>query len=248
MRTSTLLIITSAAWFGLTSLAAAAVTNGDFETGSLSGWSHIGFTHTDNSASGVTPSQGTYDAFIDNTGNFAADISAVVPFLGVPGTSILALLQGPPTTGSAISQDITVSAGDVLSFDWNFLTDEWNEDPGYNDFAIFTIGTDPYFLASRGSTHATLDITSPPPGFDGQTHWANQTYTFTSTGTFKLGFAVFNVGDAGHDSLLLVDAVSVSAVPESGSFALVIAGAAMVALHVRRRTSLASLRRSKATL
>src|ERR1051326_4995753 len=200
--------------------SACAVTNGDFQTGSLSSWLHIGFTHTDNSASGVTPSQGTYDAFIYNTGNFAADISLVVPFLGVPGSSILGLGQGNPTTGSAISQDITVSAGDVLSFDWNFLTDEWNEDPQYNDFAMFTIGTDPFFLASRGSTHATLDLVSPPPGFDGQTHWANQTYTFTAGGTYKLGFAIFNVGDAGHDSLLLVDSVSVSTVPEPASIVL----------------------------
>jgi hypothetical protein len=176
-----------------------------------------------------------YQGYINNPGNFAAHISAVVPFLDVPGSSLLALGQGSPTTGSAISQDLTVSAGDILTFDWNFLTDEHNEGIAYNDFAIFTIGNTPFFLVSRNSSFSTLNLVSPPAGFDGQTNWATQNYTFPSSGTFKLAFAVFNVGDAGHDSVLLVDGLTVTSVPEPGATAILIIGVAGMFFMKRRK-------------
>lgn len=214
-------------------VASAAVTNGDFETGDLTGWTLIGYGSAQNSSIGVTPSAGSFQGYINNTGNFSASAATVVTSLGVSGPAILALGAGTPTTGSSISQDVTVSAGDVLSFDWNFLTDEHNEGVAYNDFVIFTISSSAFFLASRDSTFFTLDLASPPTGFDGQTHWATQTYTFPSTGTFKLGFAVFNVGDAGHDSVLLVDSVSI--VPEPSSIGFLAIGAIGLLRRVRLR-------------
>jgi hypothetical protein len=211
--------------------ASAAVSNGGFETGSLSGWSQIGFTPVQTASIGVSPTEGTYQGYINNTGNFAAPAAAVASFLGVSGPTLLALGAGIPTTGSAISQDLTVSAGDVLTFDWNFLTDEHNEGVAYNDFAIFTIASAANLLASRDSTFFTLNLSSPPAGFDGQTNYAPQSYTFTSGGTFKLGFAVFNVGDAGHDSVLLVDNI---AIPEPATASLLLLAAVSGIVRHRR--------------
>jgi hypothetical protein len=212
--------------------ATAAITNGDFETGNITGWTPIGAAHADTAAIGVAPPQGTYQGYIDNTGNFSALAPAVVASLGVSGPSIAALGAGTPTTGSAISQDVTVAAGNVLTFDWNFLTDEHNEGVAYNDFAIFTISSAANFLASRDSTFFTLNLASPPPGFDGQTNYATSTYTFPSAGTYKVGFAIFNVGDAGHNSVLLLDSIAI-AVPEPTAPTLLTLAA--LAMFSRRR-------------
>jgi hypothetical protein len=213
-------------------LAAAAVVNGGFETGTLAGWTPIGFTKTETAAVGVTPTVGTYQGYLNSTGNFTASAPAVLASLTVDPPDILTLGAGTPTVGSGLSQDVTVAAGDTLTFDWNFLTDELDESATFNDFAFFSIAGVPFLLASRNSS--TFNIVSPPAGFDGQTGWMTQSYTFTAGGTYKLGFGVFNVGDTGHDSVLLLDAVTLP-VPEPTSLALIASGMSIAFFKRRRR-------------
>jgi hypothetical protein len=139
--------------------------------------------------------------------------------------------------GTGISQDVTVSAGDTLTFDWDFLTDELNESATFNDFGFFSIGTSAFLLASRNSS--TYDIVSPPAGFDGQTDWATQSYTFAAAGTYKIGFGVFNVGDTGHNSVLLLDAISIP-VPEPSTLVLGLAVLAGLGFAISRRKLLSA--------
>lgn len=208
-----------------------AVVNGDFELGTLSGWTVMGAGSVQTAALGITPPAGTYQGFIETTGNYTALAPAVVASLGVPGSAIIGLGAGTPTNGTGISQSITVSAGDVLTYDWNFISDELNETATYNDFAFLTISGSAYLLASRNSS--VWDWSSPPAGFDGQTNWATGTYTFASAGTYTIGFGVLNVGDSGHNSALLLDSVGI-AVPEPG-LAPVLSLAGMAMLYRRRR-------------
>lgn len=195
----------------------AAVINGNFEIGNLTGWSSLGSAHVTTAAIGVTPTEGTYQGYIETTGNFTALSNAIIPFLGLTNSDIAALAQGLPTNGTGLSQDVTVSAGDTLTFDWNFLTDELNEDATFNDFGFLVVNGTAFLLASRNTS--IYDTTSPPAGFDGQTGWMSDSYIFGTAGTFKIGFGVFNVGDSGHNSVLLIDNVNLP-VPEPGTFVL----------------------------
>lgn len=211
----------------------AAVINGNFETGTLSGWTPIGSAKAMGLSIGVAPPEGSFQGFLETTGNYTAPASAVVGSLGVPGSAIMGLGAGSPTNGSGFSQVITVAAGDTLSFDWNFLTDELDESATFNDFGFFTISGDAYLLASRNSS--TFNTVSPPTGFDGQTDWQTQGYTFTTGGSYTLGFGVFNVGDSGHNSVLLLDAITIP-VPEPSSLALFLVGGFAAMLCAGRRS------------
>jgi len=208
------------------------VVNGGFEMGILTGWTLAGSGQATGSGIGVTPTEGIFQGYIETTGNFTVSAPAVAASLGVTGPAISGLGAGVPVNGSGLSQNVIVSAGDTLTFDWNFLTDELSESPTFNDFGFFTISGAAYLLASRNSS--TYDLVSPPAGFDGQTDWSTQTYTFPAAGAFTIGFGVFNVGDAGHNSVLLLDGISIS-VPEPSSLVLGIAGLVGIGLVALRK-------------
>src|SRR4051794_8652514 len=88
---------------------ASTVTNGDFETGNLSGWTLKGAGFAAGPSIGVTPFAGSYQGYIETTGNFTALAPAVIASLGVPGSAIIGLGAGTPTNGSGISQVVTVA-------------------------------------------------------------------------------------------------------------------------------------------
>lgn len=213
-RTFQFAVIALGAMLFATSLSKAAVINGGFESGSLSGWTVMGQGHVETGSVGITPTEGLYQGYLETTGNFTALAPAVVASLGLSGPAIFGLGAGSPTNGTGISQVVTVTAGDTVSFDWNFMTDELDETATYNDFAFYSIDGAAFLLASRNSS--TFNTVSPPAGFDGQTGWGSESFTFSTGGAHTIGFGVFNVGDSGHNSVLLVDAVSIP-VPESST-------------------------------
>lgn len=111
---------------------------------------------------------------------------AKAPTLSVGSSSTLA-----PTDGSAIKTTVALHAGDVLSFDWNFVGHDYLP---FNDFSFATINGATYLL---GLTQAVGDF--------GSTGWKTFTYTATTDGNYTLGIGEFNVNDTLLNSHTFVD-------------------------------------------
>ncbi|MBU7581968.1 MAG: PEP-CTERM sorting domain-containing protein [Nostoc sp. TH1S01] len=115
--------------------------------------------------------------------------TAVESFLGLANGALEAFNFQNVNNGSAIKNTITVQAGDVLTFDWQFQAGDYLP---YNDFSFYSIGT---------SLNKLADIRQV--GNFGQI--ASQTsYTFTTAGTYTIGFGVVNTLDRFLDSSLTV--------------------------------------------
>jgi hypothetical protein len=206
------LILVTAIGCGLatTETVQAFAVNGGFETGNYSDWQTIGQTTVEGSGFGVTPVEGTYQAVLETLQDTlpGASGSDLETFLGLNSGDLTNLNV---VEGSAIKQDITVNAGDVLVFSWNFLTDQNPPDSTYNDFAFFTLSTTSTTLAD---TFSPLMTSFSRLSYEYQTGYQPYSYTFATGGTYTLGFGVVDVGDDTVNSALLVDRISTQAIPE----------------------------------
>ncbi len=216
------------AWFAVLAVgtffgvrpAHAALVNGGFETGTLSGWNTIGDTSVVTSSFGSGPVIGTYEALVKG-GAGGSTTSGLEAFLGVPGGSLNALGNGITHGGSAIGQTFTAAAGQTLTFRWNFITDE--QPPSvFNDFAF-------YSLSSLSTLADANQAGLTPFGSLLQTRFSQTSLVLPATGTYSIALGVANVSDAGGLPQLLVDDVTLSTpVPEPGyglGVALVLAAA-----------------------
>lgn len=104
------------------------------------------------------------------------------------------------TNGSILSQTVNALAGDVISFSYNFNTDDYLP---YNDFSL--VAGDAQFLLENVAT----------VGEGGSSGWNN--FSFTALSDFTdLKFIVSNDTDTAFNSTLYIDNISsgsVSAVP-----------------------------------
>lgn len=209
----------------------AGVLNGGFNAG-LTGWSSLGDVAVLSGAAVLTTASLDTDDAPAASGAFNISGSAAAP-LGVPGGLEdfaglpLGALDPDPAAGtwafegSALGQALTVQAGDSLSFDWTFAS---NEDPlsGMNDYAFVLIGD---ILTVLGDAAG---------GASGQ-HFS---HTFGSAGNVKLVFGVVDVDDYVGTSRLGIDAVRIDAaqnVPEPGTLALGLGGLLIGAARLRHK-------------
>jgi|GEM_PF-4986881 len=174
--------------------------NAGFETGDFTDWNVIGDTSIEIAAVGSNPTEGTYQALV-TAGNNAVSDSDLEAFLGINAGDLDALGNGDAIAGSAIQfTPITVAAGDILSFDWNFLTNE-NPSDTYNDFGFVSISSgDLLELADTNSEFSRF-----AGSFGSETGYGTFTHEFTTAGTFMVGMGVVNVTDNVINSALLVD-------------------------------------------
>ncbi|BAZ48273.1 peptidase domain-containing protein [Nostoc sp. NIES-4103] len=188
----------------------AAVLNGSFETGDFSNWITTGQTTVEDFNFGVTPADAGYQAVLET-------LQDTTTVSGSDLESFLGLSNGSLTTdgvieGSAIKQTIVASSGDILSFSWNFLTDQVPPDSTFNDFAFFSLGNT---VSSLADTFTPTTISFSRLALE--TGYQTYSYTIPVAGTYTLGFGVVDAGDSAVNSALVIDNVKLQAVDESMS-------------------------------
>jgi len=162
--------------------------------------------------------------------------------VNMPGSGSLDMLSNSDVNfskrkvidGSAFKQTITANAGDQVSFEWNFLTNELVPEPSNTDYAFFSVvptnsSSSPILLANADpSDPSAFSPSGTPlsvsPGQTSETGFHTQSYTIPTTGTYTLGFGVAQVNpvtpfpdDNTGNSAVLIDNVSLTPVPEPNS-------------------------------
>lgn len=206
--------------FGMAS-AAAGIINGGFETGDFSGWTTLGNMSVSTGASygaagSVNPESGTYSALLNSNNVSAANLAAA---MGVSEATLEASNGGvDATNGSLLYQTVSANAGDTLSFNWNFVEQDYLP---YDDWAFYGISVDGG--PATVTKFASLGDVGPDPGTT-VNGWETLTVNITQTGSYTFYFGIVNAIDFQLDSRLWMDGVSGSgslgAVPEPTSLAI----------------------------
>lgn len=256
----------------VTTASFAQVANGGFES-SFTSWTQAGKTLVINNTLGSGPTEGSSQAFLATVtdGTVNPDITAgtgvspntTAAALGVTVAELNGLGNGSAYIGSAISQTIHLNAGETLSFDWNFMTNQTYKDGVFNfapsaannDFAIvaLTKAGSPVVRAKLADVFYGYAVNpGSPGGFDSgfsltpiqnpflsETGFHQYSFLATSTGNYTLGLGVIsattNPNPNGINSALLIDNVKVAVVPEPTS--MLALGLGLAAMARKRRKS-----------
>ncbi|RUT01531.1 hypothetical protein DSM106972_066280 [Dulcicalothrix desertica PCC 7102] len=189
------------------------IVNGGFENGDFTGWSATGKAMLETSNFGSEPSEGKYYAALSTQFDTVPSYD-IESFLNLPYGSLKSLGNGNIDEGSAMKTSFTAKAGDVLSFDWNFMTNEKDSTlAGDNkDFGFITLNSLPY---NATDTSSSLQTSLTP--FSDETGFKTLSIEIPFTGTYTLGLGVVNLGDPIYDSAFAIDNVKLLSVYDQNS-------------------------------
>ncbi len=221
MKTLRHLIAAAALCVAGTAPAFALVTNGSFTDG-LNGWQTIGDVSVQGVAKRATLTtaymDGDLEEFFNHSGVSAVDVNDLAPFAGVNVSDLD--VGGWAAEGSAMKQVLNVGAGDTLSLDfWFGLTSQDIGVSGFEDLA---------FVAINGQIVQTFTLGMLPSV-------GQFSYQFLTGGPVTLAFGIVDINDYAGVSEFRLDNISVTAVPEPETIAMLLAGLGVVGATVRRR-------------
>ncbi len=238
----------TAIWLGLLAAGATrAATVEGFESTTLNAANSIGDASIQTpSYFTINPTQLTHELLLttilapahdpgpNQSGNNAVSVTAVATFLGVTTASIRdGLVAGQE--GSAFQLSLgTLTAGTIISFDYDFLTNDAAPPDGHNDFAFITLTGQSNAVVADELAPAQFATTGAGNPFLLETHYQTFTVSVPTTGVYALGIGVVDGTTTDTPSALLVDNISVNPVPEPSTLGLTFAGATLLAA-VRRR-------------
>ena len=137
--------------------------------------------------------------------------------------------SGNPTDAAWITKEISLTAGITYTMSWNYIGTDYVP---FNDGSITTLtylgsGSEPVITVNNSAArYALLGFTNPgtgdySTGTFGSTGWQMSTYKVSVSGTYLLGFVVFNLDDTGLSPALLVDSQPGSTTKNGSTFGAV---------------------------
>ena len=202
-----LAVVTTAALFGAATPALAQSSN-------LNLWTAAGDVQVLSASQAVLTTAATLSGEIPLTANSALQFFDLEPALSIPGATAADTYEG-----SGLAQSFVSAAGTTVSFNWTLGTAGF--DANFADRAFVVIDGAPAL------DFATVAATALNGSFS---------YTFTTAGNHSLAIAVMDVNDYVGVSTLTVSNLTVTAVPEPTSIALLLAGLGVVGALARRRS------------
>ena len=121
--------------------------------------------------------------------------------------------SGSPTDAAWITREVELTAGITYTMSWNYVGTDYVP---FNDGSITSLvevstpSTPVIKVNNFTQSYAALGFTNPGTGdystnSYGSTGWQTSTYQVSVTGTYKLGFTVFNLDDTALSPVLMVD-------------------------------------------
>ena len=172
-----------------------------------------------------SPSGGTYAVLLQPKGS-EASFNQAMSALGVSSPDVTDIRSqltsdaqasgfgnGNPTNAAWITRAVTLQANVTYTMSWNYVGTDYVP---YNDGSITSLVpvgfevTPEISVNNSGNQYALLGFTNPGTGdystnSYGSTGWQISTYEVSATGTYKLGFTSFNLGDTSLSPALMVD-------------------------------------------
>jgi hypothetical protein len=171
-----------------------------------------------------SPNNATYAALLQPKGEQTFTQSTAA--LGLSGNQTSEITQtlssqatttglgnGNPTDAAWITREVELTAGVTYTMSWNYMATDYVP---FNDGSItslvpVTVASTPAITVNNfNKSYALLGFTNPgtgdySTGSYGSTGWQISTYEVSVSGTYKLGFAVFNLDDTSLSPVLMID-------------------------------------------